>query len=406
MSKKYNIEELLTKKLEGLEIEPSGNAWLKTSRVVRRKQFFRFSARKFNVYYVAGIVAAGAALVYFSLAEDAEIQSEVVKVSSNKETVVEIPTEDISKDIQVTEQPTSTIEAKVSSESKLSEIKGHVIIDEPIQETSQAEEEIDTENWVEYKTMVTFFTVSVTEGCAPLSVELVDLSENAVEREWEIQGKRKQVKGKSVVFEYEGKYTVTLKTIGEDGSIGYHSEEITVHPKPVADFEIEDGQVYNYSTDAIEYEWKLDNREVIHDFQPELSGIEGHRKILLTAKNVHGCIDTLSSILPLPPSPTLSFPTAFSPNPNGPSSGHYNPNELSNDIFHPRFTEEPIEYQLTIYNRAGELIFQTNDIHIGWDGYYREAPVMRGVYIWKCTGKWQDGSLLNLQGDITALWTN
>ena len=61
MSKDYNIEELLIKNLEGLEIEPSGNAWLRTQRMLRRKQFLRFNVRRFNVFYAVGLVGVGLA---------------------------------------------------------------------------------------------------------------------------------------------------------------------------------------------------------------------------------------------------------------------------------------------------------------------------------------------------------
>jgi gliding motility-associated-like protein len=41
-----------------------------------------------------------------------------------------------------------------------------------------------------------------------------------------------------------------------------------------------------------------------------------------------------------------------------------------------------IEYNLRIFNRYGEMIFQTNDIEDAWDCTYKGEPVMQGVYTW------------------------
>jgi PKD repeat protein len=260
----------------------------------------------------------------------------------------------------------------------------------------------------EIKTLITYFTASVTEGCAPLEVAFTNHSENAASYSWSFG---EDVANVVYTFTQAGEHTVILTATNQDGIQQSYSEIITVHPKPVAEFIIEDGQVYNYSVDAIEYSWGSNKKSIAStEFQPELDEewLKSNEleHILLTVKNREGCVDTMSALLPLPPPPSLLFPSAFSPNPSGPSSGYYNLNEPGNEIFHPKFTEEPIKYNLSIYNRVGELIFETNDIYIGWDGYYREAPLLRGVYVWKCTGKWKDGTFISQQGDITALWSS
>lgn len=75
--------------------------------------------------------------------------------------------------------------------------------------------------------------------------------------------------------------------------------------------------------------------------------------------------------------PELRFfiPNAFSPNHNG-----------RNDIFKPMGKYfKPDRYLFQIYNRWGELIFETTDPEQGWDGTFKgvESPV--GVYIWVVT---------------------
>ena len=40
-------------------------------------------------------------------------------------------------------------------------------------------------------------------------------------------------------------------------------------------------------------------------------------------------------------------------------------------------------YRLTIFNRWGELIFQTRDINEGWDGLHKGKLCQIDSYIWK-----------------------
>ena len=38
---------------------------------------------------------------------------------------------------------------------------------------------------------------------------------------------------------------------------------------------------------------------------------------------------------------------------------------------------------MVIYNRWGEIIFQSTDRNQGWDGTYLGKPVQMDVYVWK-----------------------
>jgi gliding motility-associated-like protein len=57
-----------------------------------------------------------------------------------------------------------------------------------------------------------------------------------------------------------------------------------------------------------------------------------------------------------------------------------------NNVFIPYISGNiiPETYSMSIYNRWGELIFQTKDINIGWDGSYSLARKCQdGVYTWE-----------------------
>lgn len=67
----------------------------------------------------------------------------------------------------------------------------------------------------------------------------------------------------------------------------------------------------------------------------------------------------------------LYVPNCFTPGNNG-----------INDIFAPKGTDIT-DFHMMIFNRWGELIFETNDLSTGWDGKCRNTFVQQDVYIYK-----------------------
>ena len=87
---------------------------------------------------------------------------------------------------------------------------------------------------------------------------------------------------------------------------------------------------------------------------------------------------------------------------SGPSSGAYNPDHPDNKVFFP-YNEGVAEYHLEIYNRWGELIFVSENIDKGWDGYYKGQLCKQDVYVYKATGKYYNGKTFVKAGDVTLL---
>jgi gliding motility-associated-like protein len=67
-------------------------------------------------------------------------------------------------------------------------------------------------------------------------------------------------------------------------------------------------------------------------------------------------------------------PTAFSPNGDG-----------VNDVFRVRVNDEVTGFRLAVYGRWGNLIFETNDPEIGWDGAQKGSFLPAGSYVWALT---------------------
>ncbi|MBL0256907.1 MAG: gliding motility-associated C-terminal domain-containing protein [Bacteroidetes bacterium] len=67
----------------------------------------------------------------------------------------------------------------------------------------------------------------------------------------------------------------------------------------------------------------------------------------------------------------LVFPNAFTPNEDG-----------INEIFLP-LGSEVSTYDLRIFNRWGQLIFETDDQNKGWDGRFHGRAQQDGIYLYK-----------------------
>ncbi|MBA3827606.1 MAG: gliding motility-associated C-terminal domain-containing protein [Taibaiella sp.] len=91
----------------------------------------------------------------------------------------------------------------------------------------------------------------------------------------------------------------------------------------------------------------------------------------------------------------LNVPNAFTPNGDG-----------SDDYFLPRqlLSSGATSFQMSIYNRWGELLFQTTSLNgRGWDGKYNGTNQPTGVYIYTIDVAYKDGKSQHLQGNVTLL---
>ena len=97
-------------------------------------------------------------------------------------------------------------------------------------------------------------------------------------------------------------------------------------------------------------------------------------QITLVAYSAEGCVDTAISYINLVPALIYYVPNAFTPD-----------GDDHNNLFKPVFSTgyNVDKYSFMIFNRWGEVIYETEDIGAGWDGTYKGLPSQEGVYTWK-----------------------
>ena len=111
------------------------------------------------------------------------------------------------------------------------------------------------------------------------------------------------------------------------------------------------------------------NRNVFLDKNGILKGNEYCYKAIGFKENKRSisnivCVNSNNNFNP------IQIPNAFSPN-----------NDGLNDIFKP-FYSDVSEYKMYIFNKFGEKVFESNDINIGWDGYFK-GKIIQDSYVYK-----------------------
>lgn len=252
-------------------------------------------------------------------------------------------------------------------------------------------------------------------GCVPLTVSFTNHSTWATSYKWEFDdGGVSTEMHPNHIYQQPGKYQVKLTAIG-DGGENVTYREVVVYPKPEVSFDVSprytmlpDALVQCYNTTKLgnKYLWDFGDNTTSDVFEPAHTYKElGVYDITLNVWTEHQCFDSvvLQRAVTVEGTGKLLFPNAFKPSTDGPNGGKYSyPVDKENTVFHP-YHEGVSEYKLEIYNRWGELLFETKDVNIGWDGYYKGELCKSDVYIWKAKGKFYNGSTFNKAGDVTLL---
>ena len=94
----------------------------------------------------------------------------------------------------------------------------------------------------------------------------------------------------------------------------------------------------------------------------------------LIVKNNLGCFDTAVQKIVVPYSCYIAVPNAFTPN-----------NDGLNDQLYPLNAYKATDLLFRVYNRVGQLVFETRDWTKRWDGRFKGQPADLGTYVWILT---------------------
>ncbi|MFA0960772.1 PKD domain-containing protein [Roseivirga sp. BDSF3-8] len=265
------------------------------------------------------------------------------------------------------------------------------------------------------------FVGTPRSGCAPLTVEFTNQTKFAREDTyfWEFGDNLGTSTVKNPVYTYTqpGIYSVRL-TASND--LGVDVEEvkesyIEVYENPRASFNVRPRTVYlpdmpvytvNLSYKADQYIWDFGDGTTYEDYEPvHTYATPGVYDIKLIAIGADGCTDTLliEKAINAVEGGEVRIPNAFTPNLDGPIGGEVpGGGAVVNDVFLP-LMEGVTEFNMQIFNRWGELLFESEDKNVGWDGYYKGQLCAPDVYVYKLTFRYINGEQVTRVGDVTLV---
>jgi gliding motility-associated-like protein len=85
-------------------------------------------------------------------------------------------------------------------------------------------------------------------------------------------------------------------------------------------------------------------------------------------------------------------PNAFTPN-----------NDGKNDVFRILAADNNKKFKLLVYNRWGQLIYETTDISKGWDGQFKNIPQPTDVYIYYLEIQTASNKKITKKGTVTLI---
>jgi len=245
-------------------------------------------------------------------------------------------------------------------------------------------------------------------GCSPMDVIFTNASSNGDSLYSWIFGDGGTSTNENDVHTYNtGDWDVTLYVTTYWGCRDTMTKVAFVHviDHVVADFTVDcvAGQEYdlseatfhftNTSQFADSYEWHFGDGTTSTELNPvHTYGSVGAFTVTLIAFNEY-CEDTFTfEPIVIGSWNDIVFPSAFTPN-----------NDAHNDFFHELFNKGVINLHYEIFDRWGQLVFETSSVDGAWDGKFKGEDCEVGVYSWSAEGDMLNGNHIYKKGNVTLL---
>jgi gliding motility-associated-like protein len=240
------------------------------------------------------------------------------------------------------------------------------------------------------------FTADDQDLCWPMAFALQSTTDPAAYTglNWQLGDGQTVLNQEDINYMYEapGSYDVTLSITTPTGCIYSTTQTafLTSFPAPNAAFmanpqptdatntEITFDE--NASGDIVNYEWTFGNPVIGSSTQPNPTfsfplGVGGIYEVELVVTDVNGCTDQIIGSVDINDIFQIYVPNAFTPN-----------NDGVNDVFLISGADiDPNDFEFSVFNRWGELVFSTTDPTTAWTGEFQadgEYYVPNGTYNW------------------------
>ena len=178
---------------------------------------------------------------------------------------------------------------------------------------------------------------------------------------------------------------------------------VNAYPVPKADFKflpekpvenLETVIFTNNSTGDFQNKWNWffianNGFKSSHENTPYFFQDAGLYPVAFIVQNKYGCSDTIVKTIKVESDFNIYVPNAFTPN-----------GDELNDNFLPILRGTKF-YTLSIFDRWGAKLFETNSTETGWDGTYKGEEAKQDVYVWKINVSSNSGEQKTMSGQVT-----
>lgn len=253
------------------------------------------------------------------------------------------------------------------------------------------------------------FFADTTNGCSPVCVNFsanVSISSGTINAYlWNLgNGSNASSPNPSACYENTAaspkSFSVSLSATSDKGCASSITKNnfVMVFPNALADFYFSpdqqsifspDFQFYNQSFAANQFVWNFGDGSTSNLPNPTHSYNDtGTYTITLLANNAWGCADTIAKSLRVLPEFAIYVPNAFTPD----GDKHNNTWKVYG------FGIKNIT--IYVFNRWGELIWQTDNIHLSWDGMVNNIAAPTGVYPYRIIVETYKGYVCEYFGSV------
>ena len=269
----------------------------------------------------------------------------------------------------------------------------------------------DTTKIITYQPAPAFIVIAPNDqrGCPPADIEFLNRSapiDDTYDIVWTFgDGDTARAISPTHTYETTGWFDIGLSITSPAGCTAdtVFEQLVEIVPPPVADFTYSPNFFSNLqpnitltdaSTDAVRWDWFMDGQIIAsqQDLQyafPDTGQVE----VMLVVTHEEFCQDTFLQLVDVLPETRWHLPNAFTPNGDG-----------RNDQFGGRgVLLGATEFQLRVFNRYGQVVFETSDPNGTWDGFATTEDPAAGVYVWEVRYREGRGNLVQERGFVTLI---
>ena len=155
----------------------------------------------------------------------------------------------------------------------------------------------------------------------------------------------------------------------------------------------------NAAANATSFSWSpptgLTNTAILKPelfISPDMATGSQYLRYTLTATVTQGCSATDDILIRVFKLPSIYVPTGFTPNSDG-----------LNDVIRPVLAGIKQYDYFRVYNRYGQLIFETKSPGAGWNGTINGQPQATGGYVYDCRGTDFTGKKIQVKGNFVLI---